>query len=137
MICEFLKSKNLKLNIIICGKVKKDLSKYPYIKIIHNPLSYYENLKMVANSKILIDLHHENLHNGLSFRIFESLGYNKKIITTNKAVKNYDFYNTNNIHIIDDEQELELFLNSDFITIDLRIKEKYSFTNWIKNILEI
>ncbi|WP_395077962.1 hypothetical protein [Flavobacterium sp.] len=136
-ICEHLKSKNLKLNIIICGKPKIDLSSYSYIKIVHDPLNYYENLKMVANCKILIDLHHENLHKGLSFRTFEALGYEKKLITSNRIVSEYDFYNKNNIHIIeDDKMNLDDFLNTNYQEVNQEIKAKYSFTNWIKYVLE-
>lgn len=136
-ICELLKSKGLKLNVILCGKVKKDLSPYPYIKVIHNPLSYYENLKMVANSKILIDIHHENIHKGLSFRSFEAIGYNKKLITTNTIIKKYDFYDQDNIHLIDNNIiSFDEFLNKENKEIDPQIKKKYSFTHWINYILE-
>ena len=136
-IFEFLVSKNLKLNIIICGKVKVDLSKYSYIKIIHEPLSYYENLKMVANSKMLIDVHHENLHKGLSFRSFEALGYDKKLITSNTIIREYDFYNEKNIYVIDNiNANFEEFLYQDYKQISIEIKNKYSFTNWIAYLLE-
>ena len=136
-ICEFLITKDLRLKIIICGGNKVDLSMYSYITVIHEPLSYLENLKMIANSKMLIDFHHENLHNGLSFRSFEALGYNKKLITSNSIIKEYDFYNEKNIYVIDkDYSNFNEFLNKDYVEIDQRVKYKYSFTNWINCVLE-
>ena len=139
-ICEILYKKGFKLNIILCCSPKKHLKKYPYIKFIGKRLTYFENLKMVANSRFIIDTHHDSLHSGLSFRTFEALGYNKKLITTNPIIKNYDFYNTNNIFYVNEHNDYNLiddFLNSNYKEINPLIKQKYSFTNWIKYILEI
>lgn len=136
-VCEFLYSHGLKLNVILCCSPKKHLKKYKYITFIKHSLSYYENLKLVANSKMLIDIHHENLHKGLSFRAFEALGYDKKLITSNAVIKQYDFYDANNIYIIDNNNiNFESFLNVKHTEIKLEIKNKYSFTNWINYILE-
>jgi hypothetical protein len=136
-ICEFLYSHNFKLNIILFCKPKKHLKKYSYIRFINRPLNYLENLKMVANSKMVIDIHHPNLHSGLSFRTFEALGYNKKLITSNSIIKDYDFYNDQNIYIIDNNNNnFEKFLDSNYQEVPLEIKNKYSFTNWINYTLE-
>ena len=105
--------------------------------MIHNPLSYYENLKMVANSKILIDLHHDTLHKGLSFRAFEALGYNKKLITSNSIIKDYDFYNEKNIYLVNNNySNFDSFLTGNYQEIIPEVKSKYSFKSWINNILE-
>ena len=136
-ICEYLHSRNKKLNIVLLGKPKAKLKKYSYIKFIKKPLSYIENLKMLSNSKTIIDLRHENIHNGLSFRAFEGLGYNKKMITTSSIIKEYDFYNPNNIFIFDNNYaNLEHFISSEYQPIAPLIKQKYSFTNWIGYVLE-
>jgi hypothetical protein len=95
---------------------------------------------MVADSKCIIDLHHDSVHSGLSFRTFEALGFNKKLITTNPIIKDYDFYDDQNIFFADettDFSNINDFLNSDYKEIDPIIKNKYSFSNWIKYILEI
>ena len=92
---------------------------------------------MVANSKMLIDVHHENLHKGLSFRSFEALGYDKKLITSNTIIREYDFYNEKNIYVIDNiNANFEEFLYQDYKQISIEIKNKYSFTNWIAYLLE-
>lgn len=136
-ICELLDSHGLKLNIMLCCSPKKHLKKYKYITFIKNSLSYYENLKMVANSKMLIDIHHDNLHKGLSFRAFEALGYDKKLITSNEIIKQYDFYNQNNIYVINhDNLNFNTFLDSNYQDVQIEVKAKYSFTNWINYILE-
>lgn len=139
-ICELLQAKGLKLNIILCSSPKNHLKKYSYIKFISKNLSYFENLKMVANSRFVIDTHHDSMHSGLSFRTLEAIGYNKKLITTNPTIKNYDFYNKNNIFYINEHNNydsIDGFLNLDYEEISPLIKQKYSFTNWLRYILEI
>lgn len=139
-ICELLHKKGCKLNIILNCSPKKTLKKYSYINFSTQPFSYFENLKMIANSKSLIDINHDFLHEGLSLRIFESIGYGKKIITTNPIIKNYDFYDQTNIFYINtqnDNNPIDDFLSSEYKTICPTLKYKYSFTNWIKYILEI
>lgn len=139
-ICNKLQNLNLKLKIIICGKSFPDIEKYPFITYIKKPLSYYENLEYISKSRILIDIHHsDNLHSGLSFRNFEALGYNKKLITTNPIIKEYDFYNENNIFLMSPDntlENIENFIHKEYVEIDKKIKYKYSFTNWIANIIE-
>ncbi|MBW4360787.1 hypothetical protein [Flavobacterium taihuense] len=139
-ICELLHNKGYKLNIVLICHSKEELNKYPFIKYYSTPFSYYENLQMAADSKCIIDLHHDSLHTGLSFRTFEALGFNKKLITTNQIIKDYDFYNSQNIFHIDENADfsgIDDFIKSDYKEIDSIIKNKYSFTNWIKYILEI
>ncbi|KES13538.1 hypothetical protein SASC598P14_010430, partial [Snodgrassella alvi SCGC AB-598-P14] len=78
-------------------------------------------------------------HNGLGFRHFEALYYKKKIITTNKHIQYYDFYHPNNIFIWDDKNlgEINNFLMKPYSPINPDIVAKYSFKNWIENILGI
>lgn len=99
-------------------------------------LTYDENIDNVKKSKALLDLKLKE-HNGLSFRFFEALKYNKKLITDNPDVKNYDFYKKDNIFIIgeDSENELKNFIEDPYQEISLEIKNKYSFENWFKTLI--
>lgn len=108
------------------------------IEYCHKGLSYQENIDMVKQSKVIIDFK-LSYHNGLSFRFFEALCYNKKIITNNKEVKKYDFYHPNNILVTDftDFTELDSFMQLPYFEINEEIKQKYSFKNWIKYVLDI
>ena len=78
-------------------------------------------------------------HNGLSFRIFEAIKYEKKLITNNKTVKQYDFYHPNNIFVFEEDnfQGLENFLKVAYTPLSEEIKQKYSFTNWLRYVLDI
>ena len=136
--CTELESMGLKINVLLATSPKKHLKKYKFITYLKKSLTYYDNLEILSQSKIIIDLAHKDLHTGLSFRAFESLGYDKKMITTNKTVKTMDFYNPQNIFVFDDDRtDLLEFVKSDYISIPETIKNKYSFTNWFNYMFKI
>lgn len=100
-------------------------------------LSYEENLRDVFKANVLIDIQNP-VHSGLSFRIFEGIGYNKKVITTNADVVNYDFYQPENFLIWTGQstQELSKFIATPYRPLNDTIKQKYSFSNWIAYMLD-
>ncbi|TAM33422.1 MAG: hypothetical protein EPN68_01485 [Rhodanobacter sp.] len=55
---------------------------------------------IIAQSDVVLDIQHPAQY-GLTIRTLEVLGAGKKLVTTNAEIKNYDFYNENNIVIID------------------------------------
>lgn len=138
----FAKNIGYKLNFqIFCGnKIEKVRQIYPEnIQLLSQSMikTYEENLIASRKAKILVDFV-DAVHNGLSLRTFEALGYNKKLITTNKEITKYDFYHPNNIFILDNNfDEIPDFLEKPYQDIDPKIKEKYSFGNWIKYVLDI
>lgn len=137
-ICEVLHKSGLKLRIKIpCNNEQAlKLKQYKYIDTKKNNRTYKENLINVFKSKIILDFSHEKLHEGLSFRVFEALGYSKKIISTNLLIKKQDFYNKNNILVVESElNELDLcnFISNQYSTLDERIYLKYSFSSWFIN----
>ncbi|MCO6504937.1 MAG: hypothetical protein J6568_05925 [Snodgrassella sp.] len=117
---------------------KKSQYQSSNIQYISENISYKENLQHINKADILIDIVNP-VHQGLSFRVFEALYYEKKLITNNTQVKNYDFYHPNNILIWNTKEDLKniaVFLTKPYVTINTKIVEKYSFANWIKNILD-
>ena len=95
-------------------------------------------LEYLRKSRIIIDIHKFGIQEGLTFRVFESLYLNKKLITTNSDIKNYDFYNPSNIRIIYPDESITIpddFFTTPYEKIPDDIYEKYLFSNWIKEIL--
>ena len=91
------------------------------------------------DSKIILDIAHSN-QEGLSFRPYEAMGLRKKLITTNKSIVNYDFYNPNNIFLIEDVNNIvipEEFFKSDYEDIDPSVRDKYYIKNWINKIINV
>lgn len=138
-ISQRLSDLGIKTDISIFSKHKHEIEKIHAMGFNHLDItiSYEENLSKALSSDILIDVH-INAHKGLSFRIFEALGYNKKIITTNRIVKLYDFYDENNIFVWEDDDinNLEHFLNAPYRQVSKEVKDRYSFDNWTHYILD-
>ena len=135
-----LNTNGVDTQIKIYSDNKNEIQKIKKLNFEHlkSIMTYEENLQHIFSMDILIDVH-VNEHNGLSFRFFEGLGFNKKVITTNQSVKHYDFYNKNNIFIWGEDKDSELieFISSPYCPIPSEIKYKYSFENWIKYVLNL
>lgn len=113
----------------------KEMKQFPNELVNFKPLDKNTILELYSKSSIILDIHHPN-QAGLTLRTFEALGAKKKLITTNEDIKNYDFYNPNNILVIDRNNPIVSadFIKKTFEDIDEKIYRKYSISNWIKNI---
>lgn len=133
-ILSFIDLKKYKLNIFILNRKVIKLTD-PTIQFITYPISYEQNLSYVKNTKTLIDIKIPE-HDGLSFRFYECIKYQIKIITTNKTIRDYSFYNPNNIFIvgIDNNNNISDFINSNYSPIAKAVYDSYSFQNWISNL---
>lgn len=135
-ISEYLKEKGIKQKIQILKDKKKKYKKYEKIELIEKSLSYSEILENIFLSKCILEICQKG-QKGLTFRTMEALFFNKKLISNNKNLKKYEFYNKNNIFILNEEKRtIEEFFNEPFVEIDEKIKEKYLFENWLEKIVK-
>jgi len=94
-------------------------------------------LKLYSVTKIIIDLVQDN-QSGLSFRFFEAMAFQKKIITNNSNVKNYNFYNPNNIMVIEDKLDFSMpFFETDYTPIPDEIYNQYTIESWINVVFKL
>lgn len=95
-----------------------------------------EVLAYLSKCKTVIDIQHPK-QIGLTMRTIEMLGLKKKLITTNTDIVNYDFYNKNNICVIDRENiEIDKsFFLSDYDYDTDKCREKYSLDFFINELL--
>lgn len=92
--------------------------------------------RIVDESRIVLDIQHPK-QTGLTMRTIEMIGMNKKLITTNESIRTYDFYDPNNIVVIDRKAVSipEAFFKMPYNTIPQEIYEKYSLKSWIIEVL--
>lgn len=126
-------------NLILDFKILRAKGKLPrWITKLTRRKEYVEVMSEVAGAKILLDITVEGVHNVPSFRVLESLGYGKKLITTNPAILGCEFYDPDNMHLLTgSEEELDRFLETPMRPVDPAILYKHSFEGWIRRILEI
>lgn len=119
--------------------LSKNLSLRDYKLISHKKISINQTLEIFYKSKAIIDIHHPK-QNGLTMRTFEALGSEKKLITTNKKIKLYQFYDDNNIFILNrDSFNLSMlipFLTTCFCKEKYNKIEKQRIDNWLIRILQ-
>ena len=115
------------------------LSKYNTNKSI-SPAEFRD---FICRSKCVIDTSAPH-QDGLTARFMWALGMEKKIVTTNQMVKNYDFYSPNQIFIVNSIPEL-ISKKDEFLSF-LECEDNYNFAimkmitqyridNWVKTLL--
>lgn len=96
-------------------------------------ISNYENIELSGKSACIVDVASGN-QKGLTLRPFDALFLKKKLITNCKHISQMDFYDPQNIYIIED---LELkgiveFMNAPYREIDSSIVKQYEVNHWIQ-----
>ena len=91
---------------------------------------------VVDETRIVLDIQHPK-QTGLTMRTIEMIGMNKKLITTNESIKKYDFFDENNVAVVDRKnvQIPEEFLRTSYTPLPNDIYEKYSLKSWILEVL--
>lgn len=101
-------------------------------------MTYRENIEKVRKSKVVIELNYYT-QKGLTLRTFECLASNTKLITENKEIVNYDFYNPKNIFVVDSIEDIDSipkkFFQCDYEKVDKNIVDRYSIEGFVKEVL--
>ena len=137
------KGREKKLNEIEKMLNNCNVSSFFYITATHPRLKqkkykkfipYESVLEYVKGSKAVLDYYVDPCA-GLSLRAMESVFFEKKIITNNKTIIEYDFYCKNNVYLLGETNDCDVneFLSTPFKRIDNKIKTQYLFRNWIEN----
>jgi len=126
-----------KLRVSYNIKVMRDKNiKYPNNTnlLITKNITYQEVLSDIKKSNVLLELN-QSLQSGLTIRALEALFLGKKLITDNKKILEYDFYNKNNIYVLDENLKIdEEFFKTKLEKINTKIIKKYSAETWLDNL---
>ncbi|MBL86634.1 MAG: hypothetical protein CMO82_08250 [Winogradskyella sp.] len=136
-IAQFFKQKNLSYKFLV--QSDKEQKESDLVDFIVERQNNEQVLKQISACNFIIDVHKYGIQDGLTFRVFESLFFEKKLITSNKDIASYDFYDLNNIFIIDPDQEVfipKTFLSEPYKELPKSIYDQYHYNNWIKAILK-
>lgn len=116
----------------------KSFKNIKYSDIYFQSLNHTDIAKLMSETKTVLDINHPK-QTGLTMRTLETLGAGRKLITINQEVIKYDFYDPQNILVID-RQNPEIspeFLKSETKDLPSEILYKYSIEGWIKEIFDI
>lgn len=130
------RAKNRKNEIIaLKNKLEQQNLKCKFI-IIEDEKDYIEYekyLDLISKSKCILD-YNEKGQVGLTLRPMEALFLNKKLITNNSDIENYDFYNPKNIFILGENkmEKISQFIDIPNEKIDENIINNYDFNSWVE-----
>lgn len=99
------------------------------------PLSRPEMNSIILRSKAILEIEHPK-QSGLTIRAFDAIGASRKLVTTNGLVRDYDFYFSNNICVIDRNEPRipKSFLETPYQTLPPDIYRKYSVSGWMDEV---
>jgi hypothetical protein len=91
---------------------------------------------LFARTRIAVDIE-RSVQSGFTIRTIEMLGAGKKLITTNPRVTRADFFDANNIAVINRWlPELdETFLREPYREVPPAVLDRYSLTGWLDEVL--
>ncbi|MGY2799773.1 hypothetical protein ACVWV0_003949 [Ewingella americana] len=121
--------------VVLCGFIFrnfKNILKYKLLSFSLRPRSKREIADFFLSADAVLDIQHPG-QSGLTMRTLECIPLQRKMITTNPEIKNYDFYNESNYFILDRNSLLMdySFFRKTFSPTDENIINKYSVDHWV------
>ena len=106
------------------------------INYVKRWISYQEVLKRLSQCKCILEVVQKN-QNGPSLRYFEAIFYNKKLLTNNKNITTYPYYDSRWMRVIEKPEEIDVewVRNSD--DVNYQYKGEFSPVNFINYLLEL
>jgi hypothetical protein len=100
------------------------------------PLARRQVQTVFRESASVLDIEHPR-QSGLTSRTLETIGARKKLLTTNRSVVDYDFYDHANICVIDRHRpEIPAgFFDSPYKNLPQAIYYKYSIAGWMDEVM--
>ena len=71
------------------------------LHFVNKPMDPHESIEHLIKSKVVLELKSIGV-DALSDRVIKAVVYNKNIVTDNKKIVDFEFYNTQKMHIFDD-----------------------------------
>lgn len=114
----------------------KKIDALEHFEITNKKIDFQEIGALLQKTKCIVDIQ-RNEQKGLSFRPFEALGNEKKLITNNPEIQKYSFFNPNNILIINTSNFSvpKDFFDSPYQEIPGKIYDAFTVESWVKQIL--
>lgn len=120
--------------------IKEFIVNFPFIgisKVKFTPLTIHDTIQMLNQCKCILDLN-PPYQTSLSTRAHEAMAARRKYVTTNAAIKDYEYYNPNNILIFDINNPVipQKFLNTRYESPSKEVFYKYSVGGLIDDLFE-
>jgi hypothetical protein len=102
------------------------------------PLPVTAYVDVLSRSRAVLDVNHES-QSGLTMRTIETLGARRKLITTNRDVEHYQFYDPSRVLLVDprspDVLAIKDFVNGSQDALDPSIYRMYDIDTWMDELI--
>lgn len=131
----YLNKNGISFNFGICGVKAKDQLKRSEI-IYNKVVDYDKTLPDIKQSNCVLEILAGG-QSGATLRYYDSICYNKKLLTNNKNVVNLPFYNPDYIHIFEKPEDIDCDWVKERIPVDYHYDGRFSPTHLIDRIIEL
>lgn len=120
------------------GMLRKfQCSAYRKADLKYTSLSRNQVVRIIQKSKIVIDAPQKS-QSGLTMRSIEAVGANRRLITSNSSVRNYDFFSSGNIEVFSNTNPVnDSFCICNPVPYSPGVRERYSIKSWVDFILRL
>lgn len=106
-LCRKLTSKGLKCSFYVLDVPRENQIAAEGIHYISTPMRYEENLQHVMHTECVLEILQENAK-GATFRLWEAIALNKKLVTNNLSVRESGFYDEKYISTFTGEADIDM-----------------------------
>jgi hypothetical protein len=105
-------------------------------EFVFHPLNKINIQTLISRARVVVDIE-RSVQSGLTMRTIEMLGAGKKLLTTNSRVIEADFFNPNNISVIDRRfpTVTSSFMESEYEPPSVELLRRYSLSGWLDEVL--
>lgn len=121
---------NIYVNMLNVTKEQLEMSSFQS----NISIPYKDSLELVIKSNCIIDLVLDPEQSGLSLRTYEAIAFNKKLITNNKSIKDFPFYNSKYMFYFEKIDDIDEDFIKERIKVDYGYNDEYSPLAFINNI---
>lgn len=110
---------------------------YSFKEISFTPISISGTIDILNKTKCILDVN-PPYQTSLSTRAHEAIAARRKYITTNKHIKDYEYYNPNNVLVVDINNPIipKEFLETPFEPVSEHIMHKYSVRGLVDDLFK-
>lgn len=118
-------------HIVADRPYQKERDGYKY----KNNISYQKLLELTLQSRAVLDMVQAG-QVGHTLRTMESIFYGIKLVTNNKSIRDYDFYEKDNVFVLGEEDIglMKDFLDKPLKPVERKILQTYTFESLINNL---
>lgn len=106
--------------------------------VYNSRISYLETISQAKATDCLLEILQEG-QSGVTFRYYEAICYNKKLLTNNVGVYDLPYYDSRYIHVFTNVEDIDYSWITDPVDVDYHYKGDFSpnnFINQIRNSIE-